>query len=461
MKKLLLFSLIAIWAICSCSRNNDIVEQNISDAQVLVETMLDENGNDVVRITPGESTVRFDYAVGIDGSVEKFLNGEMGIMSSDGAEIIDISIEELQKGQYYTVVAQGYDDVGNKGAVSSVTVSTSGKGLSIELSYLTESSVGILINSDSGNYMDIYYYLGCEEDRDKFYQGDELSDGYVESIMAYNGANYFDLEPGKEYVFYVKAKDRKGIPFHEEFKFSTLSSENDCPSVSYEIVSSDAYRTTYRIMGNDKAVKVAAFPHDLNDVTSETVMYGEGGQRGNIKKVFEDWLEIGFKVKSSTDENSFEFSVDNVDFLNDVEVDLYLMAMDENGEIVSIYKDNMVIAEYDESAAQATCEVAVSDVTSSGAKYVFTPDTNTMAIFIETVEADWFDEFSKTEEYHDFYLHERFFNQGYFSYGNKPVEYVETTGQTNTRYYAAVCPMNKNGLKGWGKLEMKEYTTLK
>ena len=38
--------------------------------------------------------------------------------------------------------------------------------------------------------------------------------------------------------------------------------------------------------------------------------------------------------------------------------------------------------------------------------------------------------------------------------------FAETIGQPGTRYYAAACPMNANGIDGWGETVLVEYTTL-
>lgn len=39
------------------------------------------------------------------------------------------------------------------------------------------------------------------------------------------------------------------------------------------------------------------------------------------------------------------------------------------------------------------------------------------------------------------------------------VTYTETEGEPGKRYYAAGCPMNCNGILGWGDLVLEEYTT--
>lgn len=463
MKKTAFLTIITVilMVIQSCTKDEN-PKSPVSAASVTITTNVDENGNQIVTITPNEQSAKVDYALATDGSIEKFENGEMGIMTSEGNSPVEIEVSELEARTYYTIVAKAYDNAGIGSPTAMIIVSTYPDDINIESSYITESSAGFTIYATS-NLTDITYYLGNESDRETFFNGEDTYDEIVESILEFQGANYFGLESGKEYIFFVKAKDRNGIPVKKEFAFSTYSSSDECPSVKYEIVSSDTYRTTYRLTGNDKTLRTAAFPHMLDlDATSTQVLYGSGNGRGNLKYVFNSWLSINFNLKQSESNAPFEFSIDNTAFTNDAAVDLYLVAIDSNGEIASIYKENITVAQFDENAGDATCEIEIKNITSSGATYTFTPGANTMAVFYETVEGDWFDDFSQTSDYNEFYMHNRFFNgEGYFIYGKESFEMKEESATPDTKYYAMACPMNDNGLKGWGKLEMKEYRTAK
>lgn len=426
----------------------------VSKAEI---TVTEDNGT--VTIAPGGETVSYEYAFGSEMTIEDFLSADSEKVSVKDDSVTEIDMSELSEGFYYSFYAVAYDANGNASAVSSLTVPVFDDGVALRTSWLTATTAGFVIDIPSF-YYSLRYHVGVDSDREAFYSG-EIAGSKVDEPIQYAGVNCFDLKPGSEYVLFVEAIDRSGLVLKKELQFTTESDDESTFSVDYTVVSSDAYRTLYKVSPAGKTEKVAAFALDkLSSSTDNLVMYGPANGRGHLVNVFNGWLDIDFNFKTAA--GVLDYETLDPDMNCNVEVELYLLAMDASDNIKGIYKYDLLTAEVDENAGAAEVTVEVSDVTSVGATYTYTPNSETMAFMYDTIEADWFDEFSQTSEYDEFYLHNRLFTQGYyFAYGQDVVTYTEGQGTPGTRYYAAACPLNVNGPGngGWGKLSLKEYTT--
>lgn len=426
----------------------------VSKAEI---TVTEENGT--VTIAPGGEAVSYEYAFGPEMTIEDFISGESERISVEGSTVSEIDLSELSDGFYYSFFAVAYDGNGNASSVSSLSVPLFDDGVSLETTWLTATTAGFVVNIPSF-YYSLRYYVGTDSEREAFYSG-EVAGSKVDEPIQYAGVNCFELKPGTEYVLFVEAIDRSGFVVKKELPFTTEKDDESTFAVDYKLVSSDAYRTLYQVSPVGKTEKVAAFAlSKLSSSTDNLVMYGPANGRGHLVNVFNGWLDIDFNFKTAA--GVLDYETLDPDMNCNVEVELYLLAMDASDNIMGIYRYDLLTAEVDENAGTAEVSVEVSDITSAGATYTYTPNSETMAFMYDTIEADWFDEFSQSSEYDEYYLHNRLYTQGYyFAYGQDEVSYTESQGAPGTRYYAAACPLNVNGPKnnGWGKLSLKEYTT--
>lgn len=458
MKKQILLTLavagLAFSVFQACSESD--FTASVSGASVTVT----ESDGGIVVITPQGDVSRYEYAYGMDMGIDDFLSlpeAERTSVEGDGVTEIDLSL--LPPGGYYGFYAVAYDTEGTAGAVSSLTIPLFEEDFKVEMTWVTESTAGFVIYC-SGNYASIRYYVGTAGDRDAFLSG-EIEGTLVEEPVEYAGVNCFDLEGGTEYVLYAQAVDRSGAEEFKELPFTTCENAGSCSSAEYEMLESDAYRTLFRVTPGGNTVKVAAFAMSESEAyTNNLVMYGPANGRGHLVSVFNNWLSIGFNFETAS--GVLEFETFDPSLECNVKTVMYIATMDASGNIRGIYRHDLVTSPVDGNAGTAKVSINVSDITSSGATYTYTPNQETMGFFYDTIDADWFDEFRKTPEYNEYYLHNRLFTQGYYwAYGQDEVVYTETTGTPGKRYYAAVCPLNVNGPLngGWGEMTLVEYTT--
>lgn len=431
----------------------------VSEASLNVEFSENEEGSRILRIVPNESTVRFEYFMDEGVSdLDAFVSGDCPSIFVEGNEPLELLLEDMSfENGTCAVLARAFDAEGRPSPVFSKSVTDGNVGFSVEMTYLTESSAGFLVRCNS-DFENVRYYLGEKSEKEAFESG-EIEGEYIHNILEYSGVNYFDLEPGTEYVFYTVAYDRGGIPLYEEFPFTTYSSQADCPSANYEMVSSDAYKTVFKIVPNEKAYMVAAIVLEKDNATDSQVLYGPANGRGYLEQVFLGWINIE-KMKASVDKE-FDYEWVNQTFTLDMECEIFLALFDESGDMTGLYRHDIVVSPYVEDAGMSSVELQLSNITSKGATYTITANENTMGFYYDTVDAIWFDQMKESPSYNEFFIHEMLYKSySSFSYGKQQFVYSEVSGNPNTRYYATACPVNINGpLKGWGDAVMIEFTT--
>lgn len=445
--------LVSAAAFCSCSKTGP--ETHLSDVSVSI-TVVDGT----VIVAPSSDAVSYEYSYGPGMTLEDFLDDTSERISENGNGASEIDLSSVPQGTSCSFYAVAYDAAGTAGAVASLTVPLSGDGFSLECTWITESTAGLLVRC-SGQYAGVRYYVGQDKDRSEFEAG-RIEGTMVDNIIEYAGVNLFDLEPGTEYILFAEAYDRSGAASFKELSFTTAPGREDCFSADYEMVESDAYRTLYRVVPGANTKKVAAFVLDKSaSSTDNLVMYGPANGRGHLVSVFEGWMSIDFNFHTA--EGVLEFITEDPGFKCNVDSEIYIVTMDGDGSIKGIYRHDFVAAPVNPDAGAATAEISVGDITSCGATYTYVPGPETMGIMYDTIDADWFDAFKETTDYSEYYMHNRLLNQGYyFAYGKAETVYTEEAGTPGTRYYAAACPMNVNGPHndGWGALVLEPYVTL-
>lgn len=451
--------LVLLGLVFSCTKDPVVVKENLEMDLCLIGKS--DTTSFSVRIKPDGSSTRYEYAIGTENDYASFENGTMAsLVSVDGCDSADVLFDGLEPDKVYTVFARSYSG-DFAGGIAELKVKTGKDEFLAETRYVHKTSAGFRIKTSS-NYPYFRYYLGTQEDGEDFRNG-TIEGETISGITDVKSVNYFDLASGS-YVFYAVAYDMLGFPSDLVSIPVEIDQDAQLPDASFEKVSLDLYRGVYRLVPNEQCAKISCvFGFD-----GENMNILNNNFKGDVIDWIMNWEEIPDMVKSfSSVGKDLEFKVDDPNFQAGIECEIYALFYDADFEPAGVRKFVFNKPELTTNAPDAVVEIEVSSVTEKGATYTFTADENTLGFMYETLEADWFDEFSKTGEYYDTYIHELLFKQGYYwAYSgdlndDRTGVFVESKGDSGARYYAAACPMNANGPReeGWGNLVLSEYTT--
>lgn len=418
-----------------------------------------------VRFVPSENAAGYRYAIGTAEDFEAFRDGTMDVPAGysgevEGNEPSEVLFEGLDPISLYSVYAVATDENGLEGRIASTKIVTDKNDFNVENSFLLSRSATFQIEVSS-DYSSVVYYFGQDGDIDSFLAGEletkQLSDFDRKTL------NYFDLEPDTDYVFFAKVIDRFGItakvinyPVH-------TPALGDCPNVSLEY-ENDVYAGTYTLKQGEGSSRISAIMSTQG--AYDGIIENTLNWKGDIAGMIDSWSGVG--LGQTYDSNGTEDLV--IEYLTptltcDNPLEIYVLIYDGEGAPCGVERFRFSTPALDENAPAPTATVSVRDITSTGATYDYTMPEDTFACMYDTVDADWFDELKESDEYTEYYLHELLFSQGkYFHYNDGTASgmswsFTETTGQANYRYYAAACPMNCNGVSGWGDLVIVEYRT--
>lgn len=457
--------LVALFALVFCSCNQELFEApEQGTSEVSIEMLSSGEKNSCrFRFTPTKGVAGYSFALGKDGDRDAFLEGTLTVNYAkiEGDAPIDTVFRNLVPG-YYTIYAISTDSTGLRGRLSERRMFLPDGYFTVETYYLSDRSAGF--KSDfSSLYYRYEFYLGTSEDRDGFLN-DEVEKTYYEDLSMYRVLNYFDLEPDTEYVFYARAFDREDRPTELiEIPFRTFK-EGEAPSATLNIKDIDIYKGVYEVVPNSECGRI-----DLIISTAgmhNQLIEADVHFKGDIPVFVNNWCDVNDPTTVRAVGKTAEIEFLTPSMQNDNALEMYVVTYDKDFVLSGVQNFKFSTPSYDPSANAATATVEISNITSKGAEYTIRKGANMFAAMYNTIEADWFDEFSKTGQYHEYYMHELMFMQGmYFFYGKTgdTVGFTETAGLPNTRYYAGVCPMNSNGPKrenGWGALVLEEYRTL-
>lgn len=458
-KIILTFVLCAAFAGCT-----PVEEQELPvTATVNIEKISGEQNNIGIRFTPAEDAASFSYAISIHEDISGFESGAMdGTTTVDGNQSVDVIFEDLESNVVYTVYARAFDESGRPGGTAVYRAMTGDAFYKVSLQYATDHCAGVVFDF-TGNYYGTEYYLGKPEDKDAFLAGtlevSAIGDEAVKSIVK----NWYDLEPSTEYVVYAKGYNLAGLSEYRELHFTTTA-ENECPKVELEVVNSDVYKNEFRLTGNQYVGKIAAVVGNLGDYGGViSVTYG-----GDAVNMLEIWSEIEWMGAKSSVTGTLDISKTTPELTLGREFEIWVLVYDKDMNPAGIQLFETKAPEFNPEAKGGSVSIEITNITSTGATYVFDPEEDCFAFLYDTVEADWYDDLKEnSSEWHVYYLHEIFFkNALYFCY-TRDMEgeyctFTEDKGQASFRYYAAACPMNVNGPRegGWLPVVLKDYTTL-
>lgn len=451
-------------AVAGCSQMDDNSENTPGAATVSISIEdATETGKCKALLTPSENTASFVYAIGSEADLQSFKEDSMtDINTTEGNQPAEVIFEDLDSNREYYIFSKAYDNNGRPGPVAFRIAKTVDAEFKVTAQYVTDETAGLTIDFTS-NYSYCEWYLGTEADREAFLNGEFDTDKIIDATIPSQTVNYYDLEPSKEYIFFVKGYDKAGICTQtREVAFTTFA-EGECPKVDMNIQSQDLYKGIYRFSANDKCGKMCVLIcekgyHDMS-------IYNNLHFSGNIMQMLIQWESIDLGEVTFTKEKTLDAELVTPTLSPDIELEAYVLVYNNDYVPAGIQHFTFKTPSIDDKAPSCSVQVEVSDITTSGATYTFTPDANTFGFMYDTVEADWYDDIKEnSSQWHEHYLHEVLFANGmYWAYVKEMtgdhVTFTETAGTPGFRYYAAACPMNKNGIRGWQPEVLMEYTT--
>lgn len=446
--------LMCVLALVSCQKVEEV--DLPGEASVTIER---ESISDLskfrVKFTPTENTSRFEYAIGFESDRAAFEDGSFsGILSQDGNEPMIHTFEGLEVDDNYTVFAKAYDENGKAGAVTSIKNTPFTAEIKIEQQFLTNTSTAFTF-SYPALYYKCRYYLGTAEDKEAFLKDEVESGNLVEIFEAYT-VNFFDLEPEKEYVLYAIAYDIMDIPSNLfEIKFTTLA-DGSFPDATAEVVESNAYTCKVRLKPNDLCGTIVATIAAAGEM--DDLFFGKPNGRGDIANTLINFLNYNM-ASSAKDGAELVLEAVNESLTLDKEYNIYVLLLDNEYNISSVKIIDVKGASKDETAGTAEATIELNSIEGRKASYTIKLNDAAMGCFYNTFDKKWLDNLSLGSEL-DNYLHEHFIGQPvYFGYGEKEFKLDDTTVYYETEYYAIACPVNKNGVEGWGATEMVSFKT--
>ncbi|MDR2563745.1 MAG: hypothetical protein LBC98_07365 [Prevotellaceae bacterium] len=461
-------------AIASCSDPDRIAMQlpsiSIERTDAEGETRLH------IRFTPDSRTARFVYALGHESHLKDFDSETMsGMQYCEGNSITDITFDGLEEDYIYTVFARAFDAQGRAGDVASMKLRTATRKFTVKLDFISDHAAAFTM-SQSGYYCKLKYALDQPCKANLFRSGSldghtvELPSELIEYAGGYT-ATFFDLDAASQYAFYVQAYDRfGGVSEVIELAASTYA-EGACPSVNLQLIDIDVYKGRYELVANEHCGRYAVWI-DRNQLVQSSI-FEEWGARGNALELLDSWVRNS-NNSLSISHNGEDIRVETRSpmFTTDEEFAAYVITYDKANKPFAIQRFGTYSApSYEPAAGEAEVTVTVGEVSSSRAKYSFSPNQHTILYLFETIDADWWDALIDTEEekyeglrqilayeYPLEYL-DVLYNGHWMHHRDQPQSWIEDSPdlQAGKRYYAAAFAINVNG--EWGKLSLTEYTT--
>lgn len=471
MKKLtVLFTLclfMLTYSLISCQAERiDLNAPTISISQIE-----SENPDELsILLTPASGTANYKYAISLSSDYSPFLDGSMeGIETVEGAEAKVAVFDNLTSGTYYYIYAQAYSKDNNTGGLATYKVLYADKNaVTVVQQYNLSGSAAFEIFYPP-HYIQCKYYLGTKDDKDAFLNGTLEGVKTLGDLPAKMYISYFDLNPGKDYVFYAQTTDILGITGQLfEIPFTTPTKDSS-PYAEFETVYQDAFREHYRLTPNSQCGKIICLFNEVGE-GAETIVNGAGWS-GNWLALIQSWSNLTtqnpeMQTYSAVGE-PVDIIYDDYTFTYGASKKMYAVLFDESGKTpIGVQNWDFKKMDMPSNVEKAKVTVTISNITSTGATYTYLADENTMGYFYDTVDADWWDENKEKLLAQDpYYLHNLLKADHIFAYPsddqNRTRQYTEQTGVPGKRYYAVACPANMKGPgMGWEDLVIAEYTTL-
>lgn len=461
---LLALTLCGFLAACD---SDDYVDPEISPA-VYLEYQPTANANEItVNFTPSKSVGKYTYAIGSDSDKDAFLAGTLpGIRTGEGNEASTDTFTGLVQNEVYTIFAMATTDKGTAGPLAMIKVKTRGALPDVNATalFVAERSAAFTIKGHT-NYYKYVFALGREGDKDAFERG--VMDGIVErSEMSEYTATYFDLDMDSDYVFYLMAYDRlSNLPTETfEYPFRTAA-KGTVPAVDIDVEHIDIYAGDYKIIPNSLCSKfgVSATLIGKYDATIDNETY-----KGNVMKLMDGWartssgyITMGYAVPTPYQFVTADLLLDNNDAFNQ-QIELYVLVYGAGEDPVNVQRFIVETPAYDDNAGESDATVTISDINDTGAFYQFEVNENTMGLFFETFDEEWYSALLQSDAYYDGYIENYLYEAGKWNYchGVSRTNYPEATADPGRTYIVFYMTINYNGpYNGFGELRKAYYST--
>lgn len=444
--------------ITSCQKEEEKVE--FGEAKVTMQKLSTDDFSKMrILFTPTENTSKTAFAIGIEADRESFKNGTIeGLTEQEGNQPFEFIFENLNQDEDYTVFAVAYDENGIAGSIASLKSTPKLGEVNLNMQYLSNNSAGFKYTCES-TIASCRYYLGTEADREAFLN-EEVESSYLQDIYEEYTINYFDLTPGKEYILFAIAEDIAGMKTElVEIPFTTLSSDDKCPDLAkdIEITDQSAYGTFIKITPNDECGKITAYfcPKGEYD-------WNIGQWKGDMIEMFDFKGNIN-EIPSAKDGATLDMEYSNKSLnVVDTDFDLYILFSDNDYNPVCMRKYAINGYTVDANAPAAECTgIEQVELTSKIARFNITLNDAAAGAYYNSIEKSYYDEQMAISQGGEEWIIEFLFTmiQDYMVYGKKTFTFEDTKMEAGQQFYLCVCPFNKNGAQGWGKIYTSDLFT--
>ncbi|GEM_PF-1307577 len=417
---------------------------------------------------PSRTVSQFEYAIGDESDEESFLNGTYsGIVKVEDGDTHEVKFPGLTQNSVYTIFARAYSANGTPGPLASIKEKTRKPSteINVQVEYEAINSVAVTITADV-SYNKYEYALGLEGDLANFENGSLSGIKTSEEISKYT-ANFFNLQPATDYIFYIKAYDRTSKLATKTLEFPVRTANRGAvPAVECKINHIDLYKGEYLFTPNEHVGKVAAaftLNGELDDVINNEIYW-----KGNMINMLESWAQANQQLVSEGYDEPFtaEYTTPKM-LLGEYDpykypIEVFVLVYDKNEKPFAVQRFVFYTPEYNSNAKEARAELKISNITQNGALYEFTPNEHAIGMFFETFDADWVHETMQADYYYEGFLERYVSYYGYWSYFYKTIvsTFPERNAEPGKKYYVFYMAINGNGTDGYGPLNYLVYETL-
>lgn len=456
------------FTLASCSE--DETEALIAPSVVLNKIITASSDELKVIITPSETTIKYEYAIGGENDLDAFLNGSLaGIKEVEGNSENTVIFSNLEASELYVIYARAYSESDVAGPLAMLKSKTRNPltNFSVEQQYLTDQAVAYTI-TPTNEYYKFDFAIGKAVDKEAFEAG--VIDGFTtkEDFSKYT-ANFFDLDSDTEYIFFIRGYDRLSGLVSETHMYELRTKEKGTvAAVDFRIDYLDLYSGDYTLTPNEHCHQFAVF-FAIQDEAKD-IMESELNWQGDIVNMMQQWVKVNNSAISFSAGGPLNVSHHTPLFLTgqisdpfEYPMEAYVLLIDTITNFVGVQRHSFASASYNNNVKEAKVSLTVSNITENGAFYEFTPNEHTIGFFYETFAADIYDEILRSPDYYDGYFRDYLFAEGYWYYCHKTptVNTMETQGDPGKRYYVIYIPVNYNGASfgGWGEVNSFMYQT--
>ncbi|WP_295940622.1 hypothetical protein [uncultured Alistipes sp.] len=461
MKKMIRFGIIlsTICLVMTACKDGDTIYkyEGIDFPSVSIELAKNPSSDEVQALfKPEEGAVRVVYAIGSAEDREHFLAGNMtGAEVSMGSEEFTRTFSSLAGGRQYVIYAVAYNSDDIPGGIASLTVTTALAGsFGITLQYVSDKGAGIHMVSDPSLYYAYVYHLGKESDRqDVLDRNIGLAKIEIDSFTA----NYFDLIPSSDYIFFVLALNRYGESELFELPVTTLA--EDAVTAVTLTTGGDSYFVDMTFEPNSLTGKtLMAVTDNYNAIQGLIDAAG-----GDVFATMERWWHNAVKPVThidSSDEGTLRTTFQNLRHAPGAKYVVYALSYDKGGNPANIQIIDFETP-LDETATEATADIEMIVNTLSRIEFSITPSANTYAVYYNIIDADDIDRMYPNRHENPTDIFNRYLQYSYIYTGPsaEPFTLFDTDGlQPGRRAYLLIMLANQNGRQGLGRLIEYEFT---